>query len=83
MPVSRDISNHFFIYGVEYDCIIQISMVSKNQDHELMKKLMDSISFEIDDQEYQFVGEHPRENTTTLDRKIFVRKIKDLKESFW
>jgi len=82
MPTGKDIPNQFFIQNQQFDCIIEICMLSA--DKELMQHLMDTIEFHIPPSEckYEFLAFAPLPNTMTLERKIFVKKNDYLNKSF-
>lgn len=82
MPTGEDIPNRFFVPVDDFECIIDVTICGKNA--HLMKYIMDKIEFNIppSECEYEFHATPPYPNTTTLSRKIFVKKKIDLKKSF-
>jgi hypothetical protein len=74
MPTGLDVPSKFFIHRSDDDCIVDITIHGRNQ--KLKKALMDYITFELPDEfvDYEFSALPTTINTSTLDRKIFVKK---------
>jgi len=76
MPTGKEIPNMFHVPQDEVVCTIEILMHSK--EHDIMQYLMNTIDFAIPPQECPYVFEAlpSDKNTTSLSRKIFVKKKK-------
>lgn len=69
---NTDITNHFYLNKKQYDGFIEISIISKDKDS--LKKIMESIDFNINCNHYQLEGFPIDYNNDTATRKIFFRK---------
>jgi hypothetical protein len=74
MPIGYEMPHNFFVARSDDDCIIEVSISSRNKT--LQRVIMDHITFDLPAEysDYQFCAYPPVKNTSTLDRKIFVKK---------
>lgn len=78
MTSPSDIKSHFFLNRDKYDAEIFIQIQCR--DPELRRHLMESIFFDTSDDSLDLQALAEERNTTTLCRRIYAKKLIDLKK---